>query len=280
MAFTSVVVTGNRQTIDNNINTALSTASIKPGSRPIVVTHAISPDVLVATITTEDDDGSVSPVGIGDGTNIAKVPTDASESTNVDGNNALQVIASLYARIDDDTVKPAKLDGSSHDLVGITQEHHEVHEGDHYHFAAIDEDLDTAATMEFLITTPNTTKWGHFVWSIIGALTTKIELFEDPTHTTNVLQSTFNSNRNSLNTAALTIHTSNDDNADGTRIDAASFGIDTGIGASIRSGGGAGRGGQEWILKQNAKYLVRVTSGADNNNVTLRFTWYEHTAKD
>ena len=45
------------------------------------------------------------------------------------------------------------------------------------------------------------------------------------------------------------------------------------------AGGGDARSDGEWVLKQNTKYLIVVTSGADNNNVSLVLGWYEHTDK-
>jgi len=36
----------------------------------------------------------------------------------------------------------------------------------------------------------------------------------------------------------------------------------------------------ELILKQNSKYLFRITNGATANNVSILLTWYEHTNKE
>ena len=170
-----------------------------------------------------------------------------------------------------------EIDGSTHALKVILYEHAEVHSGSHYTFSASNGDLDAAATLDFIITTPDTTKWAHMVGSVYGALHTRFEMFEDTTHTTNVAQSIFNNNRNSVNTSGLTIHTSNDDVADGTLIFETEFGIDTGSGTNKRSGGGEARADSEWILKQNTKYLFRIESQTANNVVNLVLGWYEHT---
>ena len=36
----------------------------------------------------------------------------------------------------------------------------------------------------------------------------------------------------------------------------------------------------EFVLKQNTKYLIRITSNSDANKVTTALEWYEHTDKD
>lgn len=35
------------------------------------------------------------------------------------------------------------------------------------------------------------------------------------------------------------------------------------------------RESDEWILKSNTKYLIRVTNSVINANVDLKLTWYE-----
>ena len=162
----------------------------------------------------------------------------------------------------------------------IDYAHHEIHGGSHYNFSATDGDLDSGQVLEFILTTANTTSWPHLIVSAYGALHTRFEIYEATTHTTNVLQTSYNNNRNSVNTAGMTIHTSNDDGADGTMIFEAEFGIDTGGGSNRRSGGGEARGDSEFVLKQNTKYLVRIESQTDNNVVSLDLAWYEHTDKN
>ena len=192
----------------------------------------------------------------------------------------MSFFGTLKGLISDTVARIVRVDPSTNTLQAITYPHHEVHGGSMFRFWTYDADLDDTNTIDLIITTPNTTEWGHFEWEVIGALKTLVQLFEGTTHTPGAAQAIFNANRNSAHANTLTIHISNDDNADGTVIDGVSFGVATGAGINAVSGGGEGRGGHEWELDQNNKYLFRVTSGADNNNVTIKFSWYEHTDKD
>lgn len=176
--------------------------------------------------------------------------------------------------------RPIGINESTRAMIAIDYKHHEQHEGKDYQFWAYDSDLDSGATMGYIITTPNTTAWAHMTWEITGALTTLVQVYEDTTHSPVSGQNIYNKNRNSSNTSGVTIATAATDGSDGTGpIDGASFGISTGEGVRQISGGGDGQGGHEFILKQNSKYYLVVTSGADNNNVTLKVNWYEHTDK-
>jgi len=176
-----------------------------------------------------------------------------------------------------EAVVTSPLDSATGAVEVIDYAHHEVHSGSHFSFSAYNDNLDTAGEWDFIVTTPDTTKWAHMIGSITGALQTLFEIYEDTTHTTDAAQSVFNNNRNSATSAGVTIHTSNDDASDGTRIFVTSFGVDTGGGANKVTGGGSTRGDSEFILKQNTKYLFRTTSNSDDNNVNLILSWYEHT---
>lgn len=198
--------------------------------------------------------------------------TDATH--DLDNKKALVSASVIYARING-KILPILRDFSFPALLTINPNHYEIHEGCHYKFFSYNDDLDEGQTLEYILTTPDTLNWGHLIWKVDGALKTLVEIFEDTTHTTDVSQPVYNSNRNSSNVAGITIHTSNDDGVDGTRIDGASFGLAT-IGVVGGAGGGE-RGESEWVLKQNTKYLIKITSGSDDNNVSLKMSFYEHT---
>jgi len=215
-----------------------------------------------------------------DGTNTAKVETLSAESHDLDGLNALAVAANIYGRMDDDTVKPISLDGVSHGVVTIDFSHHELHDGDHFTYTFIDADFDIADAKELLIVTPDTTKWAHMTFYIICGLDTNVKLYEGATHTVNAAQTAYNNNRNSSTVNTTTINTHNNDGADGTLIYETQFGLSIGVGAGSINTGGESRGDSEWILKQNTKYLLVVTSGTDNSSLAIRLAWYEHTSKN
>ena len=180
-----------------------------------------------------------------------------------------------------DTFRNPRIDPSTNVFGVMEFEHHEVHEGSHYTFGTYDADFDIADTIDYVFLTPDTTLWTHFIWSVSGALTTKLELYESTLHdTVTRITTVYNNNRNSANISSLMIWSTTADSTDGTLIDHASFGIATGVGALILSGGGTDRGDQEWILKQGTYYYIVVTTATDDNNVSLKWTWYEHEAID
>jgi hypothetical protein len=169
-------------------------------------------------------------------------------------------------------------DAATNAIRFLSYEHSEVHEGRHYTFCYTDSDFDIADTVAFIITVPDTTLWPHFNWEVTGALTTQVFFMENPTSDTvsGSAYTTYNSDRNSTNQPVLLIHEADANAISGDSLACFSFGISTGQGISTRAGGGSSRGGQERILKQNEQYLFWVVSGADNNNLTVRFPWYEH----
>ena len=169
-------------------------------------------------------------------------------------------------------------------IIAIPPEHHEIHCGDSYtsHHVA---DLANGATIEYLITTPN---WGnpvsgydpfgnqkikvaHFIGEIQGEAETSIWLYEGPT-VTNVGTglSVVNRNRNSANVDFLTIAHSAAVSATGTELEHSQFGAGKLVGGSINRT-------DEWILKNNTTYLVRVTNNTTSANYhTIRFQYYVH----
>ena len=168
------------------------------------------------------------------------------------------------------------VDDSFSALVGITPEHHEIHEGDAY-YAIRSALLNSAGTIEVRVATPNNTKWAHMLIVIEGALAGTAELWEGTTktHSTTNAITPFNRNRNSTKTSALTIcHTPG--GAEG-----AAAGLTKYFGAASVSGkdseGGGANSRSEFILKQNTAYLLRATSRADNNAMSIELDWYEHT---
>ena len=86
-----------------------------------------------------------------------------------------------------------------------------------------------------------------------------------------------NSNRNSSNTSAIVLTSGvSAATTPGTLISNAKWGAE---GFKQQIGGGAARD-DEIILKQDTTYLRTFTSGADDNIVQFKASWYEHTDKD
>lgn len=194
-------------------------------------------------------------------------------TTNLDGRTVLNTAAVSYGRVNDTTVVPIKLDGSTQDIQVVEHEHAEIHGGDHYF--ACDYALNQAngATIEFVVATPNTLKWAHMDFEISTSDGAVIEIYEG---TTDVVGGTAlvppNNNRNSTNTSALTITKDPTSLTAGVRI------------AGFLAGGGRTAGvvtrNREIILKQDETYLFRITSLAVSNDISWCGEWYEHTDKN
>ena len=81
-----------------------------------------------------------------------------------------------------------------------------------------------------------------------------------------------NSNRNSTDTAQLKIQlSSSTDGADGTLI----YKFKGGAATQQSRVGDRGQSDEELVLKKNAKYLLKFTSGTASNLCDLYLLWYE-----
>lgn len=164
-------------------------------------------------------------------------------------------------------------DGETYALQTIDYEHHETHAGNHF-FYTDSVTLGAAATQDYMITTPNTTKWAHFTFRGTGSAITTVQLYEAGDRTGTTGQTILNSDRNSATVSGLTIHKgTSGGTTDGTMIYTLSSGSST---AQSRQPMAAERG-NEIILKQNTKYILRITSGTASNLTNVYFAWYEHT---
>lgn len=162
-----------------------------------------------------------------------------------------------------------KLDPVTGSLIVIDHEHHEIHEGDHF-FYSDSVTLNSGLTQVYLVTTPNTTKWVHMILETSHTDVAQIDLYETSDRVGTTLQTAFNSNRNSSTAAALQIHKGvSGGTTDGVRLAGYNFGVREKSGGSVRSA-------EEVILKQNTKYLLRLTSGANSELFYTRMIWYEH----
>ena len=169
-------------------------------------------------------------------------------------------------------------------IIAIPPEHHEIHCGDSYTAHHV-EDLGNGATIDYVIIVPN---WGdpvsgsdpmgnqaikvaHLIGEISGEAETQFYFYESPTVTdAGTAITSSNRNRNSSNNDVLTITHSATVSADGTELEHVVFGSGKAI------GGGISRT-DEWVLKNNTTYLVRVTNNTTSNNYhTIRFQYYIH----
>ena len=156
--------------------------------------------------------------------------------------------------------------------LGVDYAHHEIHGGSGY-MLSYNVTLAGGLDSFVIITTPDTAKWAHFLWSVVSDAVMTAYLYETYTGSGGTGLTARNRNRNSTNTSGLTIAHTPTGAADGTIIWQDTAGT-AGHPASSSGGSVATRG--ELILKQNKVYLFRL-DGADDDIVTWNFDWYEHT---
>ena len=177
--------------------------------------------------------------------------------------------------IRDEYGRYVKTDYSTGAMNIIDYPHHEIHAGSHFFCSIYDSDVDTAAPKYFRITTPNTTKWGHLLLSYVSVGSGIWEFFENPTISdAGTSKTIYNSNRNSANTATLTVYENAKTTSDGTKLFTDLTG-DNGVGG-VRMNGNSSRD-NEIVLKQNEDYILKFTPDADNAKVVIDIEFYEHT---
>jgi len=197
-----------------------------------------------------------------------KVSLEEFES-DISTNSNSQLKTTVY----DEAGNPAEVDDSTHTLQTIEYEHHELHYGSHFFICDYDSSIQSSETIEFVITTSNTTKWAHMVLDFASILGASLEIYEG---STNVVGGTtvtpINNNRNSTNTSSLTVIKDPTSITDGTRIAGYLAGANRESGFNSRD--------REIILKQNTIYLFRFTSLSNSNAISFCGEWYEHTNKN
>jgi hypothetical protein len=166
-------------------------------------------------------------------------------------------------------------DNLTNAITTIDYPHHEVHAGSFYR-SGMNYTLSNGQVATLAFTTPNTAKWAHITWELNTTADGTFTLLEDVTSFAGGAAVTpMNHNRNSATASTMTIlrgMTGADliTPTGGTTILNAT--LSTGKGSSVERGLS-----EEWILKQNSKYLFRYTNGTSANVIQLILEWYEHT---
>lgn len=168
------------------------------------------------------------------------------------------------------------IDAVENARVTIAFQHHEVHEGKHYTVAVVDTDVDIIGPKYVRITAPDTAARIHFMGVVSADGAALVEFYEDPTIlAAGTALAEQNNERNFPNAATATTFedaTTQAPNNDGTLLFAGRIG-GTGVAQTRFAGSLADR--EEWVLKQNTDYLVKVTVDADDTEVVIVLTWYE-----
>lgn len=179
---------------------------------------------------------------------------------------------------------PFSQDKTTHVLNGIDYAHHEIHAGNNYR-ANITKDIATSGTMLVCFTTPNTTKWLHWLKYFTVTTGVRIQIIENITSFTGGTPVTINnSNRNSVKTSGVVDLTLDPTPTVGTStttlLDHYHGLAGTNPQASRQEGVSEER--EELVLKQNTKYYLLITNQdtTRTNRVNLTLSWYEHTNKE
>ena len=163
-------------------------------------------------------------------------------------------------------------------LKTIAYEHHEIHEGNDY---VVQEGIIlNNNSKEYLITTPLSEKKAHMVIAIEGGQDTLATFVEGTGKTGGTEMGAINRNRDSANTADVTVtHSPTGSEGSVTTIFTCRFGIPA-AGGGRGGSGGTLPGRNEFMLKANTKYSLTVTAlSANDNNICVVIDWYEHTGK-
>jgi hypothetical protein len=166
--------------------------------------------------------------------------------------------------------------------VTIPYDHHQIHEGEAWHFDSYVANLASGSSYDIVFTVPNIAITGpltsavlacpHFRYEVQANDLAQVFLYEAPTVTaaTGTAASWVNFERNGTYTAKTTILLAPTITAVGTLIDSEYF-------MSLAEGKSTGSGGsvEEFVFKNNTKYLYRVTSGNNGCDIHTNFFMYE-----
>lgn len=179
---------------------------------------------------------------------------------------------------------------------GYTHAHKHIHAGEAFsvHYVVTTASTDDHKTA-IGFKTPNTTKWGHLVITISTTDPAEFFLDEAPTidDDAGTQKAIINRNRNSVTVSGVS---SLEDPIVANKVTTyteaqmAAANYTAGLilanpqlaaGANAFAVGGTQRGVQEWLVKQNTKYLFILQNvGANANTHAIQLDWYEHTVNN
>ena len=158
------------------------------------------------------------------------------------------------------------------DLTTLDYSHVAIHDGNAFAFKDI-LSLGSAEIGSYMLTTPNTTKHVHFGYDVDSSVGFTFDLYEAVNGSGAIAQTVFNRNRNLATAAGMVLHKGC--SADCTAATKISQGL-AGIGGLASKLAGSMAESSEWVLKQNTKYVLKLTSAAASNKVVVKFNWFEH----
>jgi hypothetical protein len=181
-------------------------------------------------------------------------------------------------RSSDSSAQPLRLDKYTNTLQIIDYAHHEIHDGSHFTLAG-SVSIGLNAAYDIQITTPNTTKWAHFLLEFDVTDTTNWYVYENVTIAQAGTGLTpWNNDRNSATTATVVTKGIANASVADANVDTAVAGattLESGVVGANKTAGSVNRE-NEIILKQNEDYSIRFV-GTAATTVHYRLNWYEHT---
>ena len=181
---------------------------------------------------------------------------------------------------------------SEKSLRRITDEHHEIHDGVHFHVSIVDETMADGDVIILAFKTPNTVKYVHMLTIFSAKVAGHVDLLEAGswTHAQTSTVNIRNDNRNAGNTSGILNDFAQTAFNAGSLLGGSlaalqSLSSTTNIWQDYIMAAGASRGGirrgtDEVILKQNTTYVIRFTADGSSNGGFVALEWYEHRITD
>ena len=172
--------------------------------------------------------------------------------------------------IDPRTGRMFEIDTLTFGIVTIDTVHHELHEGNHYHYCNYQLGNAVGATIEFVLTVPSGAIYPHFLFEVYSSQGATIDVYIGTTGVTGGTSITpRNNNTVSINTSGISIvKDPSSITSDGLFV--------SGYLAGAGRNAGFNKRDNEFILSDNRSYLVRITSLANGNDISWCCEWYEH----
>lgn len=187
-------------------------------------------------------------------------------------------------------IRTTAMDEMTGTLVVIDSPHHEVHEGDSFFTEAVDLTLANAETLIIAFKTSAGTERVHLTGEFTTLLGGNVQVWENPTWTTNTgtLAPIYNRRREATMESSTLLEdwtaTPAFTATDNVLVNVT--GLNTGAATPLhhfyafaaqgRGSSGGARDSHELILKPDTQYAIVFTSSGANNQAQMILNWYEH----
>lgn len=151
--------------------------------------------------------------------------------------------------------------------------HRAIHDGNAFTFQEV-LSLGSAEIGSYILTAPSTNKQVHLSLFAQGTFGFTFDLYKGSDATAGTAATPYNRNGNSATSPGLGLSkTATGGTTQGTKIGAGERGSAT-VAGVLDEGS---YNGCEWVLDEGTKYVLKLTSSAAANKVSVRLNWYEAT---